>query len=67
MDAIPAKRALAVLDNPPATAEAARRISRKVRTAIDAMVSGECKTGVRSGPFRSCYSPLLRAMHQTSQ
>jgi hypothetical protein len=43
MDAIPAKRALVVLDHPPATAEPARRISRKVRTAIDAVVSGECK------------------------
>jgi hypothetical protein len=40
----PAKRALAVLDNPPpATPLPPRRISKKVRAAIDAMVSGECK------------------------
>jgi hypothetical protein len=42
----PAKRALAVLDNPPAadtTAAPARRVSKKVTAAIDAMVSGECK------------------------
>jgi hypothetical protein len=42
----PAKRALAVLDNPPAPAAPgapAKRISRKVRAAIDLMVTGECK------------------------
>jgi hypothetical protein len=41
----PAKRALAVLDDapPPATAERPRRISKKITTAIDLMVSGECK------------------------
>jgi hypothetical protein len=41
----PAKRALAVLDQPPAdmAAGAAKRISKKVTAAIDAMVSGECK------------------------
>jgi hypothetical protein len=40
----PAKRALAVLDNPPpADIGPPKRISKKVRAAIDAMVSGECK------------------------
>jgi hypothetical protein len=44
-NAVPAKRALAVLDTPPA-AEAAtgsKRVSKKVTAAIDKMVSGECK------------------------
>src|ERR1700694_1926531 len=44
--ATPAKRALAVLDNPPqapATDLAPKRISKKVRTAIGYMVNGECK------------------------
>jgi transposase-like protein len=41
----PAKRALAALDNPaPAEPLPTRRISKKVRAAIDAMVSGDCKT-----------------------
>jgi hypothetical protein len=40
----PAKRALAVLDQPPpAVPLPAKRISAKVRRAIDAMVSGDCK------------------------
>ena len=42
----PAKRALAVLDNPPqapATDLPPRRISKKVRAAIGYMVNGECK------------------------
>ena len=40
----PAKRALAVLDTPaPSEPIAAKRISKKVRAAIDAMVSGQCK------------------------
>ena len=41
----PAKRALAVLDTPPPAAPPGppKRISKKVRAAIDAMVSGECK------------------------
>jgi hypothetical protein len=40
----PAKRALAVLDNPPpADIGPPKRISKKVRAAIDAMVSGDCK------------------------
>ena len=41
----PAKRALAALDQAPAPAEPGppKRISKKVRAAIDAMVSGDCK------------------------
>jgi len=41
----PAKRALAALDNPPAADAVipAKRISKKVRRAIDAMVTGDCK------------------------
>jgi hypothetical protein len=40
----PAKRALAAFDNPaPAEPLPPRRISKKVRAAIDAMVSGDCK------------------------
>src|SRR5258707_12001147 len=40
----PAKRALAVLDNPPpAEPIPAKRISKRVRRAIDLMVSGDCK------------------------
>src|SRR5258708_2001455 len=40
----PAKRALAALDNPPPDVPAGphKRISAKVRRAIDAMVSGDC-------------------------
>jgi hypothetical protein len=41
----PAKRALAVLDAPPpAEPISARRISKRVRGAIDLMVSGDAKT-----------------------
>jgi hypothetical protein len=45
-DKIPAKRALAALDKPTASdaAEPARRISPKVRVAIDVMVDGTAKT-----------------------
>ena len=41
----PAKRALAALENPPPDVPAGpqKRISAKVRRAIDAMVSGKCK------------------------
>jgi hypothetical protein len=40
----PAKRALAVLDTPaPVVPLPPKRISKKVRAAIDAMVSGKCK------------------------
>ena len=41
---MPAKRALAALDQPvPADVGPPKRISKKVRAAIDAMVSGDCK------------------------
>ena len=41
----PARRALAVLDTPPAAAPLPeRRISKKVRAGIEAMVTGDCKT-----------------------
>jgi hypothetical protein len=42
----PANRALAVLNTPPMPEAAipAKRISAKVRSGIDAMVTGECKT-----------------------
>src|ERR1700704_5618532 len=40
----PARRALAVLDTPPpATPLPPKRISKRVRAAIDLMVRGECK------------------------
>jgi len=41
----PARCALAVLDTPPASSEpiAQRRISKKVRSGIEVMVSGDCK------------------------
>jgi phage terminase small subunit len=44
----PAKRTLAVLDNPPPAPSGTegappKRVSRKVQAAIDAMVSGDCK------------------------
>jgi hypothetical protein len=42
----PAKRALRALDRPapPAGEELPKRISKKVRAGIDAMVSGQCRT-----------------------
>jgi len=41
----PARRALAVLDTPPVPSDptAQRRISKKVRSGIEYMVSGDCK------------------------
>jgi hypothetical protein len=44
-DKMPAKRALAALDAPAPIVppDAPKRISKKVRAAIDLMVSGECK------------------------
>jgi hypothetical protein len=46
MEKPPAKRALAVLDQPAPDVplDAPKKISKKVRAAIDLMVSGECKT-----------------------
>ena len=65
----PAKRALAVLDTP-APAESAgpqKRISAKVRRAIDAMVSGKCKricdAAERVGLARESLSRALSTPH----
>jgi hypothetical protein len=67
---IPAKRALAVLDNPPAdvdTSLPARRISKKVRTAIAYMVNGECKqiseAAAKAGLARETLSRALSQPH----
>lgn len=46
MENAPAKRALATLDTPETAVAAAgptKRVSKRVATAIDKMVSGECK------------------------
>jgi hypothetical protein len=67
---IPAKRALAVLDKPPAdvdTSLPARRISKKVRTAIGYMVNGECKqivdAATKAGLARETLSRALSQPH----
>jgi hypothetical protein len=66
---MPAKRALAVLDDPPpvATAGPPKRISKKVRAAIDAMVSGECKkicdAAAKVGLARESLSRALSTPH----
>jgi hypothetical protein len=67
---IPAKRALAALDNPPAdvdTSLPARRISKKVRTAIGYMVNGECKqiseAATKAGLARETLSRALSQPH----
>ena len=64
----PAKRALAALDEPaPDNAVAPGRISRKVRTAIDAMVAGDAKniTGAaeKVGLARESLSRALSKPH----
>jgi hypothetical protein len=64
----PAKRALAVLDTPPpATPLPPKRISKKVRAAIDAMVSGECKkivdAAAKVGLARESLSRALSTPH----
>ncbi len=65
----PAKRALAALDNAPADADAmpTRRISKKVRVAIEAMVSGESKTiadaAAKAGLARESLSRALNTPH----
>jgi hypothetical protein len=57
----PAKRALAVLDTPaPAEPLPPRRISKKVRAAIDAMMSGRCKRICDAQTSRSRYRRKLR-------
>jgi hypothetical protein len=67
---IPAKRALAALDKPPAdvdTSVPARRISKKVRTAIGYMVNGECKqiseAATKAGLARETLSRALSQPH----
>lgn len=67
----PAKRTLAVLDNAaPAGTEAAppARISGKIKAAIDAMVSGDCKNitvaaAVAAGLARESLSRALNKPH----
>jgi hypothetical protein len=65
---MPAKRALAVLDQPAVTdIGPPKRISPKVRAAIDAMVSGECKNiteaGAKVGLARESLSRALSLPH----
>ena len=65
---IPAKRALAALDQPaPADIGPPKRISKKVRAAIDAMVSGECKkicdAAAKVGLARESLSRALSTPH----
>jgi hypothetical protein len=66
---MPAKRALAALDQPAPVADigAPKRISPKVRAAIDAMVSGECKNitdaGAKVGLARESLSRALSMPH----
>ncbi len=69
-DPIPAKRALASLDKPPADVDAdapAKRISKKVRTAIGYMVNGECKqiseAAAKVGLARESLSRALSQPH----
>jgi hypothetical protein len=64
----PAKRALAVLDAPaPAEPIPALRITKKVRAAIDLMVSGECKqindAAAKVGLARESLSRALSKPH----
>jgi hypothetical protein len=64
----PAARALAVLDTPaPAEPLPARRISKKVRGAIDLMVSGDCKkicdAAAKVGLARESLSRALSTPH----
>jgi hypothetical protein len=65
---MPAKRALAALDQPaPADIGPPKRISKKVRAAIDAMVSGECKNiteaAAKVGLARESLSRALSTPH----
>jgi len=64
----PAKRALAVLDQPaPAEPLQPKRISKKVRAAIDALVSGQCKricdAAAKVGLARESLSRALSTPH----
>ena len=65
---MPAKRALAALDQPaPTDIGPPKRISKKVRAAIDAMVSGECKNicdaAAKAGLARESLSRALSTPH----
>ena len=65
---MPAKRALAALDQPaPTDIGPPKRISPKVRAAIDAMVTGECKNitdaGAKVGLARESLSRALSTPH----
>ena len=65
---MPAKRALAALDQPaPADIGPPKRISKKVRAAIDAMVTGECKNiteaAAKAGFARESLSRALSVPH----
>jgi hypothetical protein len=65
---MPAKPALAALDQPvPADVGPPRRISKKVRAAIDALVSGECKkisdAAAKAGLARESLSRALSTPH----
>src|ERR1700722_8033371 len=65
---MPAKRALAALDQPvPADIGPPKRISKKVRAAIDAMVSGDCKkicdAAAKVGLARESLSRALSTPH----
>jgi len=65
----PAKRALRALDRPATAAgeELPKRISKKVRIGIDALVSGDCKTIVeaaaKAGLARESLSRALSQPH----
>jgi len=65
----PARRDLAVLNTPPAPAEpiVQRRISKKVRSGIEALVSGQCKTindaAEKSGLSREHFTRELSKPH----
>jgi hypothetical protein len=65
----PARRALAVLDTPPMPEAAipARRISAKVRSGIDAMITGDCKTikdaAAKAGLSREHFTRELSKPH----
>jgi hypothetical protein len=65
----PAKRALKAVDTPPtgAPVESPRKISKKVITAIDAMVTGETKTiaeaAAKAGLARESLSRALSKPH----
>jgi hypothetical protein len=66
---MPAKRALAALDQPApiVPADAPKRISKKVRAAIDLMVTGECKKIIEAaekvGLARESLSRALSTPH----